>query len=179
MPIAALPPNSTDRWWLDYTVNGDAHSMLMRAGSTKTAAEVSSVFSDFLTLFTINNLYEVNVVGMRHALNGSDVSLPATYTGDTQLGSGTANTTDMRAKTISFTGRDQTGHKIKLYMFGVKFQSNGDYRIQRGEDVAVGDLLNYLAALDGFFDSINGLHPIWNQYANVGFNDHWIKRVRG
>jgi hypothetical protein len=179
MPVTALPPDNTPRWWLDYVANGDSHSMLMRAAAGKTAAEVSTVFSDFLGLFTTDNLFGITVTGLRHANEGSDVSLPETYTGTTAFGSGTAVDTDNRAKTFSFTGRDIFGHKVRLYVYGAKSGANGNYRIDRGESFIMDSVEDYLNALDGFWETINGSHPIWNLYANTGFNDHWIRRARG
>jgi hypothetical protein len=179
MPVVALPPSSTKRWWLDYTVNGDSHSILMRADAGQSAAQVSGVFSTLLTGFGDANLYQYDVTGLRYAEVGSDVSLPAPYTGDAQFGTGTAVSTDQRAKTLSFTGRDVAGHKVKFFMYGIKMQAQGDYRISIGEDVAIGAAITYLTNLTEHFWTIAGLQPIWNGYANVGWNDHWIKRARG
>lgn len=179
MPVTALAPSNTPRWWLDYTANGDSHSMLMRATSDKTAAQVSTVFSDLLGLFTADNIYGITPSGLRHAAEGSDVSLPATYTGGTSFGSGSAIDTDLRAKTFSFTGRDDAGHKVRLFVFGAKSGANGNYRIDRGENFIMDSIEDYLTALNGFFNTISGGHPIWNLYANTGWNDHWIRRARG
>jgi hypothetical protein len=119
------------------------------------------------------------VTGMRKALVGSNVTLPQTYLGTTQFGAGTAIGNDFRAKTFSFTGRDDTGHKIKLFVFGAITQADGDYRLQVGTDTHIDQVVDYLNALNGFWNTINEGHPVWNAYANVGFNDHWIKRARG
>lgn len=179
MPVTALPPSNTERWWLDYTVNGDAHSMLMRTTDGQTAAAVSSVFEDFLALFTSDNIYGITPTGLRVALKGSDVSLPATYTGASSFGSGTAVDTDLRAKTFSLTGRDASGHKVRLFVFGAKSGANGNYRVDRGENFIMDSVEDYLTALSDHWQTIAGLHPIWNLYANTGWNDHWIRRARG
>jgi hypothetical protein len=177
--MAALPESNTTRWWLDYTVSGQAHSMLMRTTTDKTAAQVSTVFSGFFDLLDTASVYQIDVTGMRKALVGSNVTLPQTYLGTTQFGAGTAIGNDFRAKTFSFTGRDDTGHKIKLFVFGAITQADGDYRLQVGTDTHIDQVVDYLNALNGFWNTINEGHPVWNAYANVGFNDHWIKRARG
>lgn len=153
--------------------------MMMRATSDKTAAQVSTVYSDLLSLFTADNIYDINTTGLRFAVEGSDVSLPATYTGLTTFGSGSAVDTDDRAKTFSLTGRDDGGHKVRLFVFGAKSHANGNYRIDRGESFIMDSVEDYLNALNGFFNTINGAHPIWNLYVNTGYNDHWIRRARG
>lgn len=179
MPVVALPPSNTPRWWLDYTVNGDPHSLMMRATSIKTDAQVATVYADLLALFTTSDIYAIAVTGMRKAAEGSDVTLPATYAETTAFGTGTAVDNDNRAKTFSFTGRSDDGHKVKLFIFGCKPTANGDYRIQVGESSTIDDVVTYLNNLNGFFNSISGGHPIWNAYGNTGWNDHWIKKARG
>ncbi len=179
MPVTALPPSNTPRWWLDYTVNGDAHSLMMRATALKTESLVSDVYSGFLDLFTSDNIFLIDVTGMRKAAEGSDVTLPATYTGTTAFGSGSAVDNDNRAKTFSWTGRDETGHKNKLFLFGAKPSANGDYRIQFGESSILESVVDYLQALNGFWISIAGNPMIWNKYTNTGWNDHWIRVARG
>ncbi len=179
MPLTPISPSNTVRWWLDYTVNGDAHSLMMRTGTGATAAEVSSVFTDFFTLFTTDLLYGITVTGLRRASVGSDVTIPQTYSGTTSFGSGTAFDTDLRAKTFSFTGRALDGHKNKLFVYGCKIGANGDYRIQVGENGAIDDVIAYLQGAVSYWRAISGEQTIWNGYANTGWNDHWIKVARG
>ena len=177
--MPALPAHNTERWFLDYTVNGDLHHLLMRTPDGATEAGVSSVYSDFLALLSSASVYGIDVVGMRFASHGSDVTLPATYTGTIHFGAGTAVANDFRAKTFSFTGRDASGHKIKLFIFGAITQADGDYRLQVGTDSHIDACVAYLNALTSYWYTIAGLKPVWNHYANVGFHDHWIKRARG
>ncbi len=152
---------------------------MCRTTDLKTESQVSSVISGLLDLFADTDIYEINFVALRKALEGSDVTLPATWTGNTQWGTGSAVDNDNRAKTFSFTGRDDSGHKVKAFVFGAKFVANGDYRVQVGENAEIDSIVAYLGALNGFFLTINGSPAIWNQYANVGFNDHWIRVARG
>lgn len=178
MPVTALPASNTPRWWLDYTVNGDTHSLQMRLPTGGTDADAEAVFSDLLALMDTNAFYLWNILGMRSAAVGTDVSLPATYGGPTAAGSGSSTDGDFRAHTYSLTGRDAAGHKIKVTLFGAKLQANGDYRIQNGENASTDVLIDYFAALDMKFVTINALQPIWNNYVNTGWNDHWIKSRR-
>jgi len=178
MPVGALPPNTTKRYWLDYTVNGDSHSMLMRVLDTVSDVVAKDVFSGLIDLIDASTFYAINPTGMRVAEAGSDVTLPAVYDGSAIGGNGTAFDTDFRAKTYSFTGRDPSGHKTRLFIYGAKASANGDYRIQVGENSIIETIVDYLNALTNCFVSINGRRAIWNQYANTGYNDHWIKKAR-
>jgi len=178
MPVTALPPSNTVRYWLDYVVNGDPHSMQMRIPNGATDGDVADVFSGLLDLMDTNAFYLWDVVGMRKADKGTDVSLPVTYAGTMAAGSGSSVDGDFRAHTYSMTGRDASGHKVKVFWYGAKLQANGDYRIQNGENASTDVLIDYLTALSGFFVTINALQPIWNNYVNTGWNDHWIKSRR-
>jgi len=178
MPVTRLSPSNTARWWLDYTVNGDPHTIQMRLPSGGTDADAESVFTDILGLMDASAFYGWSVIGMRHAVAGSDVSLPATYGGPTSAGAGSSTDNEFRAHTYSLTGRDAEGHKIKVTFFGAKLQANGDYRLGHGENSITDALIDYFVALDGKFVTINGLQPLWNNYVNTGFNDHWIHSRR-
>jgi hypothetical protein len=177
--MAPLPANSTERWYLDYTVNGDLHHLLMRTPPGASESGVSLVYQGLFDLLDSANIYQVDVIGMRFSSQGSDVTLPAAYTGTLQFGAGTAVGNDFRAKTFSFTGRDASGHKTKFFVFGAITQAEGDYRLQQGANSAIDAVVLYLNSLTGYFVTIAGLKPIWNHYANIGFHDHWIKRARG
>lgn len=179
MPITPLPPTNTERWWLDYTVNGDAHSMLMRTVLGIDPAVVSDGYADFLEAMGVGALYGINVTGLRRAVIGSDVTLPQLYTGSTPIGSGTGVAGDDRAKVFSFTGRDVSGHKARVFVYGAKVSADGDYRFDLSENADVIAGLTQLKATVDMFLSINGLPVVWNDYVNIGYNDHWIKQARG
>lgn len=179
VPVTALPASNTNRYWLDYTVNSDPHSLMMRDFGGLGAAAVSSIYSDLLSLFSTDDIYGIGVTGMRFAVAGSDVTLPRTYSGTASFSGGTAFDTDRRAAQYSFTGRDDSGHKGRIFIFGAKFSANGDYRLQVAENARISDVVDYLNALPTSFCSINGKKMVWNAYANTGVNDHWVKKARG
>lgn len=177
MPVVALPESNTDRWILDYTINEVPHHMQMRTGSTKTESQVSTTFDGFLTTLA-SDLNELVVVSLRHAVEGSDVFNPATWSGAASYGAGNTNDSIGRVLTLSFTGRDTSGHKIKLFVFGTKNLSEGDYRVDPTESAVVESALDYLAAAAGYWLTINALQPTWNQYANQNLSQHWVKALR-
>jgi len=179
MPVTALPAHNTNRYWLDYTVNGDPHSLMMRDFGGLSASAVSAIFNDLLSLFEADDIYDINPTGMRFAVAGSDVTLPRTYSGGSTFGTGSASDTDQRAKQWSFTGRDDSGHKVRIFIFGAKFSANGDYRVQVTENARIEAIVDYLNALPTSFCTINAKKAVWNAYANTGYNDHWIKVARG
>lgn len=179
MPITALPPSNTPRWFMDYAVSGVNHTLMMRANDLKTASLVSSVLDGLFQLMDVGNLYTIDTISLRHAAEGSDVTVPETWSGASSYGGGTAFDTDNRVRAYSFTGRSLDGHKCKFFIYGALIGAEGDYRIDTGSNAGISDAIDYLNALNGFFISISGEPVVWNPYANVGWNDHWLKVLRG
>lgn len=177
VPVTALPASNTRRYFLDYTINGVLHHLMMRTGDTKSESQASDVLDGLLTILA-SDLNEFEVQSLRRAENGSDVTNPVTWSGASSYGSGNANDNIGRVLSASFTGKDVTGHKIKFFIFGTKNLSTGDYRVQRSESSVIADALDYLATLNGFFITIAGEPPVWNQYVNQDVNDHWEKKLR-
>ena len=175
--MAPLPPSNTIRYFLDYTVNGLEHTIQMRVGPGATDGGASGSFSAFLAALS-PNLYALSVVGMRKANLGTDVTNPVTYTGTTSFGSGTAVDNLARAAFLSFIGRSTDGRRVRVFVYGTKITSEGDYRVDTGEAAEVADAIDVLNGASGVFLSISGLQAIWKAYANEGVNAYWQRRAR-
>jgi len=177
LKVVALNPNNTRRYFVDYTVNDVQHTLMVRTGSTVSAAALSGDVDSVLTAFA-SDLYEWTIRGLRVANAGSDVTNPATWSGSSSYGSGTTNDTIGRALAASYTGRDSVGHKVRSFFYGTKNLSEGDYRITRPESSVVADVLDALLALTDTFLTIGGNKPTWNQYANQVIPYHWVRTLR-
>lgn len=177
MPIVALPPHNTERWWMLYTVNGLSHRMMMRTGDGALPATVVSTFAGILTRIT-PEINEIVPTGLERALRGSDVRLPFAWTGAASYGLGNADASFIRAESISFTGRSTAGHKARMFLFGYKLGSNGDYRSTGAESAAIASVVSFLNGAVGAFLAIDGLQPTYHDYGNIGLNDHWVKKLR-
>jgi hypothetical protein len=177
MPLVALPEDNTERWWLLYTNNNTSHKMLMRTGEGQVSTAISTVFQNFLSkLPTL--MVSTSVTGLERAVKGSNVRIPFAYTGTQPTGTGTNVDNDRRARTISFTGRSTDGHKSRIFVFGINDISEGDMRVDITEATAIADAVTHLNGANNVWLSISGLQPTWHQYANIGYNDHWIKEYR-
>lgn len=180
MPVPALDPDSTERWYYDYTVLGDQHTMIMRTPNILTAAEAGEAFDFFLTAIE-GGLIEITTIGMRVARVGSNITnaegtvgLQATY----GTGAGSAINAPLQ---VTFTGRSNDGHKTRVGIFGWDGQTDSSWRmtVVENADVAAGVTMLQGLAASGFFSSISGEPPVWHPYANIGYNDHWVKVARG
>jgi hypothetical protein len=175
--MAVHDPKGTARWWLVYNNNSTEHRMLMRTANAATNILVSGFFSSFLGMLS-THLNSTTVLGLEHAIQGSNVRNPATYTGTVSFGLGTEASSDTRPRCWSFTGRSADGVKTKVFLFGTKTMGEGDLRVDTSESVDVANAVNFLNTTVGAFLGITGLQPIWHIYTNVGYNDHWTKEYR-
>jgi len=175
--MAALPQSNTMRWWAVYTCNGSEHRVMARTGPAATAASMSTVFS---TLFAnlAGQMVATTITGLEQSLAGSNIRLLHPYTGAQPTGTGTNIDNDQRARTLSFVGRTAGGHKSRLFVFGIDAFSEGDYRVDTTESTFVAAVVTQLVNTPGVFLGIDGLAPVWHSYANIGYNDHWIKVYR-
>jgi len=117
------------------------------------------------------------ISAVRVAAAGSDLAFPvASAIVGNSYGTGAASAATS-ARELTFTGRSSDGRRARIAVFGLNFAPT-DYRITTSEAAWVGTALTALAAGASTFNSIGGLKPIWNGYANVGLNDHWVKEAR-
>lgn len=175
--MAALPQSNTMRWWLVYTVNSTQHRMMCRTADGVTAAQMNTIFNSLLNNIT-TGINAITPLNLEFANKGSNVRNTAVWTGAASYGTGTEAGNDGRARTASFVGRSSDGRKARLFIFGLKPFSEGDYRIDTSEGVAVANVVSFLNGASGVFFSISGTQPVWKGYANIGYNDHWIKQYR-
>jgi len=179
MPVTALPPNNTDRFFLDYTAVGAQHVMILRAEDGTLGADAAAAFHALLTAIE-DNLTEITILSLRHAVAGSDVTVPID-TGVLNPTYGTATVDPInRPLQVTFTGRSLDGHKTRVGLFGWAGQNDSSWRKTPAEEASVGDALTVLhdESVAGRFVSISGQRVTWNGYMNLGYNDHWVKRAR-
>jgi len=53
-----------------------------------------------------------------------------------------------------------------------------DYRFIAGESSPLDNVINILQGAGSLLLGIDGLTPLWKDYADVQVNDHWVKRLR-
>jgi len=176
MPLTALPASNTERYWLQYDMDGNLHKMQQRVPNNHPVASVVSAFDQFLSAL-VNDFWQIDIIGLERAVQGSDIRNPVTWTGATSYGLG-APSDISQAATLSFVGRSNGGHKNRVFMFGAKSIAFDDYRIGSGENTSVLNALTVLNGLPNGFLSIDGLKPVYKAYANLNVNQHWVKKLR-
>jgi len=175
--MAPLPSNNTDCWFLDYQVATTTHTMLVRAVPGTTNAQASTAIDALLTELA-NTHYLMTVIGLRQRPAGSSITNPATWTGASTFGTGTAPKASA-ANFWDFIGRSHLGSRARLSVFGAKATVYGDdYRINPGESAEATAALAVLVASTQFFIAIDGTKPTFYPYVNVGENAYWRNHIR-
>jgi hypothetical protein len=176
--MAPLPPESTARIFVVYTVNGDQHSVSARYDDTLlTAAEA---VTQMAALFAAadGSLYETTIDRAEYTNVGSNVRLPIEWTGDATYGAGTSTGQD-RDNLWTWTGKSIGGRRFRLELLGIKTTVPGNFRQARATDNLADAVLTVIEGEEPIFITIDAASPIFNQYANAGDSDVWKQNHRG
>lgn len=176
MPLVALPPENTARVFWTYNTVFENHTLMARCDGAMTDADVSTHISAFLDAM-VPLLYHGLFVKMERSDIGSNVRVPAVYTGTTEWGSGDGDP-DEAPFFFSFTGKSADGHKARVEMFGRGRAQGDNWRISEADDSAVSDALAELRTSSAIWNSISDVGVIWNSYANKSVAQHWVKQLR-
>lgn len=172
--MAPLPPNSTARFKVFYTNIAQQHVMDIRSADSPVAFGLN--VDDLLNALS-GMLLATVIDEVQFAASGSNV-FNAVTTGIEGLTYGTgAGTPNLRAAYVNFVGRSSGGRRVRLAVFGVNNVTD-DYRFISGESAFIDNALLALNATANHFICIDGLAPIWKNYANSGFNAYWQRAVR-
>lgn len=175
--MAALPPDSTGRVRIKYSVAGRNHTTQIRYGLGATPDEVVTDFNAFVTALSAYMLGST-FVSATHAVSGSNVFNP--FEGEWPVGwGGAAGTADMSANMVDFIGRGLSGHRVRVTMFGTSNEShNGLFRVPAADNAIIANAVQVLRNAEGTYLDINGGQPLWEAYANLGPNAYWRNKIR-
>jgi hypothetical protein len=174
--MAPLPPNSTRRYFLNYTVGGLQHTLQMRtveavtdAGAAFALDQFMDILSPALFLVTINNLERANL--------GSNIRNVIPWTGNLTYGIAPQDDHD-RPNFISFVGRSPGGRRVRATVFGWNGPDDANYRYVQGENVQVDNAYAHLNLASGTWIAVDGQEALFHLYGNYGFNAYWQRAVR-
>jgi len=177
--MAPLPPNSTDRFFLDYSDGVNSHTISWRWQLiSQTISDAMDACHAFL-LAIEPKLYLITVLGARVQLQGESVSVPTGWTGDTTYGSGAMPAVNA-PRELRFQGRSGSGRRVSVSVYGGNFSTPATYRIVAGADAdfdaGIAQLI--LAADIGSWIAIDGLGPLVYTFVSVNFNSYWEEQAR-
>lgn len=175
--MAALDPANTPRAYVTYLVAEAEHTMMVRCSadtSDGTLSEDIGAFIEAMAPLLYNSLF----VKFERSDEGSNVRVPATWTGPTEWGGSSADP-DEAPMFFSFTGKDVAGHKSRVDIFGRGRAVGDGWRIFAADDSSIAAALVALRTTDAVFNTISGAGALWNDYANKSVAQHWVQERRG
>lgn len=177
--MAALPQNNTHRFFLDYQVGGDKHTLSVRYGGTfadYTAA--MSMVSDILDELD-SSMYLTTVLAARRQASGTDVSLPVAWSGSSSYGAD-AMPNERRPYETRWLGRSNDGRRTSFSLYGLKTALSAGFRLTTAAsaEIAAVDAILAAAALAGTWVTISGNPPEPYPYVDINFNSYWEGEAR-
>jgi hypothetical protein len=184
--MAPLPDSSTARFWMDYTVAGSPHSLMVRfTEPTAAPADVADVLASVLGFVEGSLADSFVVTGARVAAVNEEFSLPFSLVG-TDLagftGAGGTIPANEEPRELVYVGRSQvSGRRSRFSLYGALITTPGNYRLGPGETAfansAVFAALNSAGSI-GIFLAIDGTISLWYSYVNVNYNSYWETQAR-
>lgn len=177
--MAPLPENNTARFWLDYTDGQNPHSLLVRYDQTQMppsdVAEYVEAFFNALSPI----LYLVGVSGARYSSQGSNISLPFSWTGAATFGQ-FAMPAELAPRQLCFLGRDAVGRRSRWFVYGWEAAPPNPFRLELNNPAELGAAWQVIsdAQLAGAFISISGLNPTMYGYVDVNYNSYYEAKMR-
>lgn len=174
--MAPLPESNTPRYFLTYNTCSHTHTMTVRADASVTDGTLSETVGAFLEAME-PGLFNSVFVRLEKSAEGSNVRVPATWSGPTEWG-GASGAEQDAPLFWSFTGKDVEGRRFRLELFGRNTAANANYRLYAVDDSAIAAAIAELETIEPVFITIAGSGPIFNQYANQSVAQHWIGELR-
>jgi len=174
--LAPLPHNNTAIYYVDYSVDQREHTTEVRFDGAVSPAAFGASFGGLLT-DNIANLNLITILGVRHQVQGSNVSNPVTtgIEGNT-YGVGVTGP-DNVPKFLNFIGRSSGGRRVRLMLFGFK-GAISTWRFTTVENAGVSAGVARMNAASGLYLAIDAVEPLWYPYANIGYNAYWQRKAR-
>lgn len=174
--MAPLPDNNTQRYWLDYTTAAGPRSVQFRV-DIATLPEVITALNAYLDILLPKTYSSVTYNSLRYSSAGSDFSFPQVWAPRSGSAIGTMPT-NAGPRFIQWVGRDALGRRVRLSAYGTEVTPDDNYRSTPAEVPLVLSMLNYLKSVSCPFVTISGERPVWNNYANTGYNVYHQRRER-
>jgi hypothetical protein len=178
MPIAALPPSNTKRYFIGLVNAGFQHHIQVRCADTVSDSQavidlgfvVSTIQPVTAQDYTFNELLV--------AEHGSDIRNPVAGW-EVVPGTVALDQLDVQKPlSLCARGRSTSGRKCKAFLWGQVFTHDADWLFSPDVATPHFDFLTILVTTPSYFLAIDGTKPVWKLDFTVNYNDHWIDRLR-
>lgn len=175
--MAPLPHNNTITGWLEYTMDGVGHEMVLRFadGTTDTAAAnaATGIANALRGIMPVTDSFS----GFRIRAKNSLLSFPVVFAAVVGQNAG-AKAEGNKPNFLSLTGRTANGRRARCTFFCVFQEPDANYRTGPGESSFVTAWRDQLMLSANNIVGIDGAPVVWNTYANQGTNAYWQRQMR-
>lgn len=180
-----LPANSTPRIFIDYTAMGVPHTVMLRVNAfpESIATWVGALTGPMLLAMRNDD----TITGLRTAVQGSDITVPAPWTGLAGALANGAIADDPESVFFSVPFRDVLeGRKGRydFYLPSTVLPLDTNNRVPRGENTYLDAIhigifdLTFAGGADPYLVTIGGSPILPNQYANRAKSGYWQREQR-
>lgn len=177
--MAPLPQNNTGRYWVEYSVSGVVHELMVRYAAAVPLATTRSYINQFLQAIG-PEMFATSVLSVRYSPPGTLVSIPDLWSGADTWGVD-PNPPNRTPVQIRFEGRSAGGRRVSWGLYGWDGTIPDAFRFpivaESNYDAAWQAILE--ARNDGVFVAIDGDPPGLKNYVNVNYNSYWERQQRG
>lgn len=177
--MPALPPETTQRYWLEYNDGIYTHELMLRGRVDTTIGDFETIYTDLFTALDAV-LFTGNVTGARFSEAGETFSNPVTPPAIGSYGTGTMSGASA-PRELAWEGRSSDSKLVSYSIYGWAGATPDVYRFQPEANVALNNARLVLDAAHaaGYLCTISGLRAIIKPYTNFNFNSYWERQRRG
>lgn len=177
MKLPPLPKENTPRLYIDYTNQGQQHTLHLRlpVGTAESAA--AAVYTEVTTILNDGMYQSDSFTGARFSVTMSKLAFPLNVLPVQGAISGTPDPTN-KPNFLSWTGRSAAGYRTKVTYFCTMAEGER-YRIPASNPGWWTNMLAYLRnAPTVAVRAVDGNVVIWNNYSNQGVNAYYQRKQR-
>jgi hypothetical protein len=190
--MAPVPPNGTDRVFMDYTSYDIPHTLILRLPPVSTPADGEAVAAAAATILKQRMSVNDSFTAARYQQSGTNFSLPIAFTAQQGVvdpsGGSALWQEDPESAFITFIGRGSaTGKRVRWEFFTSVRTTTwpGDNRYNPGESGPIDALrtnwTNFVevgATATQQIVTIAADIPVCYDYVNIGKNAYWQRKQR-
>jgi hypothetical protein len=178
MSLPPLPETNTKRYWLSYHVKSSVHHCQMRVSDDFTDTDAIDALTALAVAIQPLWHSDAGADGVLVADNGSNVRNPVSgFTPVVGTLGGTTSDINIPFET-TWSGRARSGRKWDLGIFGLNYTLTTSWRITALSGTGLDTIRAIFVDTANAFLTIAGDKPIFNNWANFSYNDHWVKAER-
>jgi len=171
-------PNQVIRLKVHYTGPLDSHTMLFHKRASADATEFITAVRGVIEGMAALVYQGTSFHTAERAEAGSPLFFPISWTPIGTTNEQDPSDTDGAGKFLQFGGRGSDGVRVKWYLFETPALLKADMRYGGGESDPVDDVVSLLVTNSNWIGTVSGSNYSTYSYANIGFNDHAVKKAR-